>query len=704
MQLVSLPFALLLASAPSDPTVAVAGDSLADRIGSDALLYVSLDTTRMVDGMTSLGIATLLDEPQVQQFLQPMAGELPVEISTNGLRQMIDSVPWREYVAGRVEIAVRGLEVEINGQRIELSATKPFDARALNKLGGLAHLAQSGSLSSASFGVDAVASIDAGPRFRQWFDGLVGHLRESGLDAHAEACRVAGHEAQRLHVRFDEDAPSTSVWFAGEGSRWWFSGSTASLERCLAPRGESLAQSASFRRWREQVTQGSPALEAYVNVAHVGRIFERLVPPIVKEELDLLGLTSIESLGLATTFVEGGVRDSLAISFAESPTGLLSLLDCVDGGFDFLTAAPSETGLFVGLRIAPEAMFDKLLTVSDQIAPGSARGIEMALGEIEGEVGMDVRAELLAAFGDEIGLYLTPPGAGGLLPDGMLPIEIGDREQFEKLLGRARGMLEQQGLVVNDARGLPEGCSGFTVVPEGAPLQPVFAATDHSLCIAPNVLALKSALKARENGRAGSALDNARLQRVLTALTGKPNSDGLSLLAFVDLERLVTIGYQFVPMAAGALQEGSGGRLDPAALPDAEVVASHFSGIGIAGSSNRRGLSLSFFTPSGLMPTLAAAAAWSIPVAVHSEPMLAAAAPAPAPTSGGKTLAQLFANLEKATGATIDFPDSLAAIEVDYKAKSADLETILAELSAKVGFRYEVRAVDGAPLVVITTG
>lgn len=718
MSLVSIPLALLLTSFASDPPPAP-GDALADRVGADALFYASLDTGRMVDGMTALGLVTLLDEPQVQEFLRPLAGDLPCEISTGGLRQLIDSVPWREYVSGRVEIAVRGIEVELGGQRIELSASQPFDARALNKLGGLAQLAHGGSMAGASFSLDAVASIDAGPRFEQWFDGMVGHLRQAGLDAEGERCRVGGHEAQRLRVRFDDDAPSTSLWFAGEGSRWWFSGSAAALERCLAPRGDSLAQSAPFRRWQAQVTQGTPALQTYVNVAHIGRIFERLVPPIVKEELDLLGLSSIESLGVATTFVDGGVRDSLAISWSEASKGLLSLLDCVEGGFDFLKAAPAETGLFVGLRVAPEALLDKLLAVSEQIAPGSSHGLELALNEIEGQVGMDVQSELLAAFGDEIGLYLTPPGAGGMLPDGMLQLEIGDREQFDKLLGMARGLFEQQGLAVSDARGLPEGWSGFTVVPEGAPIQPIVAISGDALCIAPNVLALKSALKARESGRSGSALDNARLQRVLTALTGKPNADGLSLLAFVDLERLVSIGYQFVPMAAGALQEGSGGRLDPAALPESEIVASHFSGLGIAGSSDRRGLSLSFFTPTGLLPTFAAAAAWSMPMMVHqqppqermAEPVVVAreaepaAQPATEPARGsGKTLAQLFANLEKATGATIDFPESLASIVIDYKARSGDLETILAELSAQVGFHYEVREVDGAPLVVISAG
>ncbi len=710
MQLVSVPLAIVLASSASDPVELVGGDSLADRVGGDALLYVSLDTTRMVDGMTSLGLTTLLDEPQVRQFLEPMAGELHAEISTAGLRQLLDSVPWRQFVDGRVELAVRGIEVEFGGSRLELSASHPLDARTVNQLSGLIEHASSGQMANVSIGLDAVASVEVGQRFKGWFEEMVGQLRQSGLDARAEECRIAGHDAHRLALRFDSDAPATAIYFAAEGKRWWFSGSASSLERCLAaPQVESLARSGAFKKWQAQVTGGAPALQAYVNVANVARLFERLVPPIVKEEMDLLGISAVESIGLASSFVDGGVRDSLAISWSQPPTGILSLLDCVDGGFDFLKSAPAETGFYLGLRLAPEAMLDKLVTVADQIAPGSSRGIEMALGEMDRETGMDVRAELVAAFGDEVGLYLTPPGAGSMLPDGMLMLEVGDRQQFEKLLDRARQMMVQQGLVVNDARGLPEGCHGFTVVPEGSPVQPVVALTNDVLCIAPNVLALKSALRARESGRSGSALDNARLQTVLHALTGKPTAEGLSMLAFVDLERLISIGYQFVPMVAGGIQEGSGGRLDPAALPEAEVVSRHFTGIGIAGRSDRNGMSISFFTPTGVLPTMAAAAAWTMttarameyqsmpePVSMETE--------APAPATSGRTLGALFANLEKATGATIDFPESLASVEVDYRARSGDLEVILSQLSAIVGFNYEVREVDGSPLVVITTG
>jgi len=723
MRIASLPVLLFLAHD------VVAQQSLADRVADDTLLYLSLDTKRLVDGALDLDLVKLLDEEQVRTFVAPLAGKVPVTLSSQGLRQAIDSVPWRDYVNGRVEFALRGVEVKLGDSVVAIRPSHPIDARSVHALMGMAAQVEDGesggaaALATLEVSPDLVACVDVGPRFGEWYDAMLKGVAQHGHTLSVEKCTIGGRAASRLRIGSGDHAPSATLHVANEQGRWWLAGSAQSLERALAGQqggGGSLANSAAFRKCVDQVASKDPTLLAYFNVAQVGRIVERFVPPIMKEELDLLGLSAVESIGLASSYVEGGVRDSVALTWSQPPTGLLSLLDCTDGGFDYLKAAPAETGLYLGLRVAPEAFFDKALVVAEQLAPGAGGRIEQALAQLDEEFmresGLSLRDSLLPALGDEIGVWLTPPGAGAMLPDGMVMIEVGDRQQFEKLFAKLREQLAAEGTTLNEARGLPAGMNGFTMTIPGAPVQPAIAVTDSALCIAPNVLSMKASLKAIEKGRESCARDNPRMQRVLTGLTGKPTADGLSFLAFVDLQQLVALGYQFAPMALAPMQEATEGALDPAALPEAEVVARHFSGIGIAGRSDGKGLMFSMFTPAGLLPMAGAGAATMLqhhqramaaePAVAHVEPPAELGKPSASAPAGGKTrpLATLFANLEKATGATIDYPDAIAEVPVNYSARSGDLDTILADLAKLVGFDYEVRTVDGEKVVTITQG
>ncbi len=715
MRLGQTPFAAWMVVFATAPAVA-AQDSLADRYPADAILYVSIDTNRLVNGAMNLDLVKLVDEVSIQEFLKPLAREADIEVSTHGLRALLDAVPWRQFVDGRIEIAARGIQVQCGDTTIDLSPSHPLDAKTLNRMGQIVDALQSGGPGAVSMSVDIVASVDAGDGFGAWFEGMLKNVGQAGAAAHTEACRVGGRDATRISFSLDHDAPMQVAYFLRDGKRWWFAGSSATLEGCLAGHGQqTLAHNAQFQKSRALVSSGDSAVMAYLNVANVARMFERFVPPIVKEELDLFGISSIESVGVASSFVEGGVRDSIALSYNAPPTGLVSLLDCVDGGFDYLKVAPAETGFYLGARIDPETFVDKLLAVSEQIAPGSAGGLERALGQADRQLGMSVREELLPAFGDEIGIFLTPPGAGGMLPDGMAMLEIGDHEQFCKLVAKLREHLGLLGMQPTDAKGLPEGVTGFTITPPNSPVQPAFAVTKNALCVAPNVVSLKKALRAMNGGLATCATDNPSLKHVLTGLTGKPSADGLSLLAFVDLAQLVSLGYQFLPMVAGPIQEQTGGKLDLAALPEADVITSHFSGIGIAGRSDQHGLELSIFTPFGVLPAMAAAAAIHHlrsggMAMLHGRGQPDHAVPAPVPAesvaAGGRTksLADLFSNLEKATGATISFPDDLAEVQVGYSARSGDLATILDDLARLVGFRYEMHKIDGETFVEVSSG
>lgn len=725
---------LLLLSAPGVPA-----QSLADRFPADAIVYFQADTTRFVDGALSIDLVKLLDEPQVHEFLKPLGEMAPID--GEGLRKLIDAVPWRQFVNGKVEFALRGVHVDLDGQGVDVSPAQPITARTLNRLIGASSRYADGGAPKIDFAVDFVAALDVGDGFDSFFQSHLHDLGHIGMDATTEPSKVAGRDALKIRVGGRHGEPGQSALLVKEGKRWWFGGSAATLEHCLGGgTKECLAAAPAWRDFNRQVTGGEPALLAYFNVANVARLFERCIPPLVKEECDLFGVSAIEAAGYASSFVEGGVRDTFAVSYNAAPSGLLSLLDCCDGGFNYLKVAPVETGLYFGARVDLEAFVDKFAKVTEELFPGSAAAFEKGLSEANREIGMDLRQELLAALGNEIGVYLTSPGGGAMIPDGLVLLKVGDRQQFEKLLARGMDQASKSGAVsFSEMKGLPDGAKGWTATINEAPVQPAFAVTNDTFCVAKDPLALKKALRDLQGGSKSSAADNENLQRGLSGAVGARNADHLSLLAFADLRRAVEIAYGFVPMVAGEMKRATEGKLDPANLPDADVISRHFSSIVIAGRSDEHGLMLSAFTPCGLPALMTGGALfarqhmqqreWAAASATELAPSkpapranrrasagkeqarepkvetpAATTAPKESGTTKSRTLADLFSGIEKATGATIDFPESLGQKKVSYTPRSGDLETILKELSGVAGFKFEVKEVDGEKLVIVTEG
>src|SRR5262249_8308433 len=152
--------------------------------------------------------------------------------------------------------------------------------------------------------------------------------------------------------------------------------------------------------------------------------------------------------------------------------------------------------------------------VTEELFPGSAAAFEKGLALASQALEMDVRKELLAAFGNEVGLYVIPPGGGSMIPDGMVLLRIGDRGQFEKLLERGFAEAKKDGGVsFTDLTSLPDGAKGWSVAIPESPIQPAMAIVGDTLCIAPNAIALKASLKNLKAGLPKTVADNESLQR-----------------------------------------------------------------------------------------------------------------------------------------------------------------------------------------------
>jgi hypothetical protein len=524
------------------------------------------------------------------------------------LEGMLRSSPVLDNIDGRFELAIRGCTVEIDGQRFEVSPDQPLQAGLLNKLVGfamsLAGARQGGGvLPDFSISLDFLLAVDVGPGFTELEDWLRNGLQDSGAHFKRSTSEVAGHQVEKLSVAFVPELPvvNSHLYLAKQKGTWLISGNEKTLASALTGSSPSLADSKSFRNLTDLTSSERPALMAYFNVHQLCSMFHRLVPPIVLEELDVFGLTSVDALGFASSFVEGGVRDSLALSFRNPPKGILGLLNSSQQGMQFLARAPAETGIYLGLSCSPQEMLAESETLLDSLIPGSGRSLQAVFNEIHQQFGLDLRKDLLPAFGREVGLYVTAPGEGGFLPEAMLMVEVDRRESFQTLIDHGLMAASQHGMPVSEVNALPEGCQGWVVKIPDSPVQPAIALTDQMLVVAMNALALKTQLREMSKGMpATNVTNNPAFASVAKGLTGQLSVESLDFLAFVDLHQAVTVGYQFLPMAASSIEAELDGALDLSQMPQAEVVAKHFSGIGIGGACTDQGLSLNVFSPFGL--------------------------------------------------------------------------------------------------------
>ena len=74
------------------------------------------------------------------------------------------------------------------------------------------------------------------------------------------------------------------------------------------------------------------------------------VAPIIMQEAEILGLTSVRGYGMAISMSHGGVRESSAFVFDGRPRGLFSLLDAMPGGLQTDDIAPGSTAGSASMR------------------------------------------------------------------------------------------------------------------------------------------------------------------------------------------------------------------------------------------------------------------------------------------------------------------------------------------------------------------
>jgi len=597
-------------------------------LSDDTILFMSLDARQFEQGAASLDLAALLREQEVQEFLAPMYERLqgaPREARidpADPIGTLVDSSPLTRYVASRCAVGFKGIAIQYDDAEgrpawLRISPSSPVNARALHQF------APSDSRSRPAqpfneLSFDFLAQCEPGPELRALVSEF---LANPPPGVEVGKLPMAGREVHSLNVRLDQGR--TTLYGDLSGDTWLFGGNAESFKVALngGPQ-KTLAGSEVFRRFRERTSRGGEVLFAYADVKKALQVFERFVPPIARDEMEILGFDTFRGIGLGLSMVEGGVRESLLIGFAGRKSGVFEVLDSLGGGFETLVSAPSTTAAFVGVRFDPMLLAQKILNVVQSVHP---RNHAAAVDELTNAdvAGKRLMADVLPALGSEISVALSPPRTS-VWPEAILTVGIRDQAKFDALLSHGWQVAGSEGVTLQDVP-LNDGASGFAVRSKEMPIVPSFAVRGDRLYGAISPLGLKTFMKdyvtnpeARPLGQTSEVLP-----RVMRGLNGG-RSESLAALVYLDLKFAIPALYATVaPMLQQPFDE-SGSGLEVTMLPMPEVLEKHLTGMAAGLSVDDGGISIDVFSPTGITTLGLAAAAiehWSRQHGGYAEPV-----------------------------------------------------------------------------------
>lgn len=581
-------------------------------LSDDTFLFVRADAGGLVSGVKDLDIARLLRDEEMRDFLAPLYEAVPFLSPDDPIGSLWSAAPVLDFVRGEVAFGVSGIGFEIqlpDGTRqVErISPSNPLRARLFHQLASYHEnvwidgqpVTKRGALPFSRFSVDFLLSLEPGAALR----GMIhDYLKNPPSYAEIGQIIVGGREVTAINCKIpDGEGIYTTVLADFSGDRWLLGGDQDSFTRALAGGPQRpLSTSASYRAFSERLASGKNVVLAYADLATALKAVSTCLPPIVMEELEILGLDAFRGLGLGVSLVEGGVRESVLLGFDGDAPGLFAALDCFGGGFPSLGAAPSTTGAFFGLRFDVNKLKDSVLGIVTAVAPRMRWLVEEELAKAQVE-GWNIVNDILPALGGELSIFASPTNAGPI-PDVLVTMDVRDTERFNEIMEFIKGAVASEGIGINPLT-LKGGDAGFTVKIPDAPVQPAFAIRDGRLIGAISAFTLKNYLYKHVDNPEAETLANASevMPKIINGLTGgRPES--LAVLAYLDLHSTLPVIYETVaPLMQTGFDE-AGIPLDAAMLPLSDTLQPYFTGIALGLTRDAGGVGLHLYTPTGILP------------------------------------------------------------------------------------------------------
>ncbi|MFH0947228.1 MAG: hypothetical protein V2A76_18725 [Planctomycetota bacterium] len=572
----------------------------ADLLPGTSALYVKIDVQGMVAGFDTLDLVRLYRDEEVQDFIQPAIEYLKPHLGeVDAVRFLMNSYGLPAVIEGEVTAAVAGFGI-LNEQ----GAIGWFKSDAVFSPEAAQALVDTG------WGVMPDLLLLVETAGRESFASMFERLLELPPGGARTASRVAGALTYQCSSLELEHLPggALSLYHGFVGDQFVLGlreESLVELMRRLAAgeaRPDSLSHDPTFQAWRESSARGTELVEVYAGLGHA----LRLLMPFVDlagggDDLRAMGLDGLEGAGYALALESGRVRESVAAVLPEERRGCLRLLDALKPSAALTDGIPEDATAAFALGIDYALLYDRIVELVAQVSPWESERMQEDQRQFQEEVGVALRAELLAPIGSRTVLHATLPKTG-FIPDVGGKIEIRDAGLAADVLARLRESLERESggaVQVKDAR-IGEREGGFYLMIPEAPVAPAFLLEADRLEFASSIRYLKQT--AGGAGGPGLADGSEDFKSCLAATVGRHMED-LALVFYVDLARGVECGLglseMFLPLILAQLPF----EMDAGLMPLPETVSDYLSGLLLTVRSSDRVVAVDILSPvGGLLP------------------------------------------------------------------------------------------------------
>jgi len=201
--------------------------------------------------------------------------------------------------------------------------------------------------------------------------------------------------------------------------------------------------------WLNDVSKKLPvkrrATITYVNAKALVDQFTPLGGYQAKSIVAALGLDNVESLVAVTGLDETGFVSRSLVSFSGQPKGLFQVVADKPLTPDDLAPIPADATLALAARLNADKLFEVFLESIEKIEPRARAEVTEGLNEMNRELGIDVRGDVLKSLGDVWCAYGSPVDGGLVLTGLTATVTVRDHKKLaaahEKLIAFARAAM-----------------------------------------------------------------------------------------------------------------------------------------------------------------------------------------------------------------------------------------------------------------------
>jgi hypothetical protein len=189
-----------------------------------------------------------------------------------------------------------------------------------------------------------------------------------------------------------------------------------------------------------------PGTLAYVNLEAVLNMAGSLGGPRVQAGLNTLGLSGLTRAVSTSGLDETGFVSRIRVVAKAGDRGLLKVLSEKPLTAKDLAGVPRDASIAAALRLDLAQVLEQGLEIARELEPAAASEFEMQLSQMEQQLGVALRKDLLQALGDVWTIHAAP-SSGGLMAGWTLAVDVRDKSRLEathaKLLQIVQAQLAQ---------------------------------------------------------------------------------------------------------------------------------------------------------------------------------------------------------------------------------------------------------------------